>query len=82
MNNFRCCSDLADAMTVSENSFFRIEDYEEGEVLFLTTGWTQTLKGVRCFEEAVGFCPFCGKKLQDRNNVPVKSQEAEAWLTK
>jgi hypothetical protein len=69
--SFNCCSDLTEALTVPEDSLFRIEDYG---VLFLTTGYTQDLKGIEWFQRAVIFCPFCGQELQDRDKIAVSSQ--------
>jgi hypothetical protein len=61
-----CCKDLADAMTGPPNSFFRIE---ENGVLYLTVGYVQTSEGPGWFDQVVIFCPFCGKKLQDREEI-------------
>ncbi|MEP6904276.1 MAG: hypothetical protein ABJA66_21340 [Actinomycetota bacterium] len=62
---------MQDAMTVPENSFFRIE---ENEVLFLTIGYTQIGQRTGWLDQAVIFCPFCGKKLQDREEIALNSQ--------
>ena len=61
-----CCKDLADAMTGPPNSFFRTE---ENGVLYLTVGYVQTNEGPGWFDHAVIFCPFCGKKLQYREEI-------------
>ena len=74
MINFDCCHDLAEAMTVPEDSLFMAADYEERGNLFLTIGYTQDLKGIECFQRAVIFCPFCGQKLPDREKLAVESQ--------
>jgi hypothetical protein len=67
-----CCKDLADAMTGPPNSFFRVE---ENDVLYLTVGYIQTEQGTGWFDQAVIFCPFCGKQLQDRDEIRRKSSE-------
>ena len=65
-----CCKDLADAMTSPPNSFFRVE---ENDVLYLTVGYVQTTEGTGWFDQAVIFCPFCGTKLQDKEEIQRKS---------
>jgi hypothetical protein len=71
MINFNCCRDLQEAMTSPDNSFFRIE---ENGVLFLTIGYTQTEQGTGWFDQAILYCPFCGKTLQTRDEIALKSQ--------
>lgn len=66
----RCCKELADAMTGPPNSFFRVE---ENNVLYLTVGYIQTTEGIGWFDQAVIFCPFCGEKLQDKEEIRKKS---------
>jgi hypothetical protein len=61
-----CCKDLSDAMTRPPDSLFRVE---ENGVLYLTVGYMQTQKGVGWFDQAVIYCPFCGKKLQDCEDI-------------
>jgi hypothetical protein len=65
-----CCKDLSDAMTGPPQSFFRIE---ENGVLYLTIGYVQTSEGTGWFDHAVMFCPFCGQKLQDRDEIRRRS---------
>jgi len=60
-----CCKDLDDALRVP-SSFFRIED---NGVLYLTVGYTETPDGHGYFDQAVLFCPFCGKQLQDVDDI-------------
>ena len=74
MSDFNCCNDLREAMTVPEDSLFQIADYESGGILFITTGYTQDLKGIEWFQQAIIFCPFCGQRLQDRDKIPVQGQ--------
>jgi hypothetical protein len=71
MINFNCCRDLQEATTSPDNSFFRIE---ENGVLFLTIGYTQTEQGTGWFDQAILYCPFCGKTLQTRDEIALKSQ--------
>ena len=65
-----CCKDLSDAMTAPPQSFFRVE---ENGVLYLTIGCVQTSEGPGWFDHAVMFCPFCGQKLQDRDEIRRRS---------
>lgn len=65
-----CCNDLSDAMTQPPNSFFRIED---NGVLYLSVGYINTENGPGFFDQAVIFCPFCGTKLQDREEIATNS---------
>ncbi|HKG14590.1 MAG TPA: hypothetical protein VKB12_14785 [Pyrinomonadaceae bacterium] len=65
-----CCKDLSDAMTGPPRSLFRVE--EEG-VLYLSVGYAQTPQGVGWFDQAVIFCPFCGARLQDREEIRRRS---------
>jgi hypothetical protein len=61
-----CCKDLKDAMNVPPNSFFRVED---NGILYLTIGYVPTEDGPGFFDQAVKFCPFCGTKLQDADEI-------------
>jgi hypothetical protein len=70
--NKLCCNDLLDAMTNPPVSFLRIEG---NSVLYLTVGYIQTDEGTGYFDQAVIFCPFCGAKLQDREEIQRKSTE-------
>jgi len=56
-----CCTDLRDAMESPPSSFFRVE---ENGVFYVTIGYVMTEKGPGWFDQAVLFCPFCGKQLQ------------------
>jgi hypothetical protein len=66
-----CCKDLADAMKQPPTSFFRVE---ENGVLYLTVGYQQTDEGPGWFDQAVLFCPFCGARLQDRDEIRKQAQ--------
>lgn len=65
-----CCPELSDAMSKPPNSFFRVE---ENGVLFCTVGFVPTKDGPGFFDQAVIFCPFCGKKLQDQDEIKKKA---------
>ena len=67
-----CCNDLKEAMDTSKvpNSFFLIGD---NHVLYQTIGYVNTENGPGYFDQAVIFCPFCGKKLQDKDEIKKKS---------
>lgn len=68
-----CCSDLAEAMNPSSaESLFRVE---ENGVLYLTVGLVRTKTGTGFMNQAVLFCPFCGKALQTRAAIAAASQE-------
>ncbi len=68
-----CCKDLKDAMTSPPNSFFRVE---ENGVLYLTIGYIATQPGPGWFDQAVIFCPFCGRKIQDKNEIARSAQKS------
>lgn len=76
MSDFgNCCKDLKDAMTTPPTSFFRIE---RNNVLFLTIGYMQTDDApTGWFDQAVIFCPFCGTKLQNREDIKDKTEAGE-----
>ena len=76
MSNFgKCCKDLNDAITTPPSSFFRTE---ENGIFFLTIGFMVTDDGrTGWFDQAVIYCPFCGTKLQDRDEIKAKTEAAE-----
>jgi len=45
----------------------------ENGVLYLSIGYSQTEQGVGWFDMAAVFCPFCGKKIQDKDEIRAKS---------
>jgi hypothetical protein len=67
-----CCNDLKDAMDITKvpNPFFIIG---ENNILYQTIGYVNTGEGAGYFDQAVIYCPFCGKKLQDKNEIKKKS---------
>ena len=65
-----CCKDLKDAMEQPPIRFFRVED---SGVLYLTAGYMQTEQGPGYYDQAVIYCPFCGKQLQTREEIAAKS---------
>ena len=66
-----CCKYLADCMK-QPNALIRTQ--EDG-TLFLTIGYIQMEQGTAWFDHAVIYCPFCGKKLQDREALAEKVKE-------
>lgn len=52
-------------------SFFRVED---NAVLYLSVGYMQSEQGIGFFDQAVIYCPFCGKQLQTQEIITAKSQ--------
>ena len=67
-----CCKDLHDAMNLPGNSLLRVEDTG---VLYLTVGYVKTKEGIGWFDQAVIFCPFCGKQLQDRDEIKRRAKQ-------
>ena len=65
-----CCKDLSDAMTKPPNKLLFVET---NQVLFLTVGYVETEKGRGWFDQAVIYCPFCGKQLQSREEIARKA---------
>jgi hypothetical protein len=61
-----CCTDLGDAIQKPPTSFFMVE---ENGVLYLSVGYVTTKQGPGFFDQAVIFCPFCGARLQDRDEI-------------
>jgi len=51
-------------------SFIRIDD---NGVLYVTVGYMETEKGPGFFDQAVIFCPFCGKQLQTKEDIASKA---------
>jgi hypothetical protein len=64
-----CCKELTDAMTVPPNSLLRVSEWG---VLYLTVGFIQSDQGLGWMDQAVIFCPFCGKRLQSREEIRLK----------
>jgi hypothetical protein len=71
MINFRCCQSFQDAVQIPDISSFKVE---KNGILFLSIGYSKTNEETSWYEQAVIFCPFCGKQLQDPNEIAVKSQ--------
>jgi hypothetical protein len=70
-----CCTDFADAMNEPEHSMFRVD--EENGVLYLSVGYLETPEGAAWLDQAVLFCPFCGKQLQTKEEILQKSEAAQ-----
>jgi hypothetical protein len=64
-----CCKDLKDAFEQPPNSFFRIDD----DVLYMSIGYVQTEQGAGFYDQAVLFCPFCGERLQTKEEIKRKA---------
>jgi hypothetical protein len=65
-----CCKDLGDALVLPPKPLLKVM---ENGVLYLTVGYTETSQGFAWFDQALLFCPFCGKQLQDREEIRRKS---------
>jgi hypothetical protein len=61
-----CCTDLQDCLN---GSFNRVIFEETNGSLYMSVGWIQSEDGVRWFDHAVFFCPFCGARLQTPEEV-------------
>jgi hypothetical protein len=59
-------------MTGPPNSLFRVAEWG---VLDLTVGYVQSGRGLGWMDQAVIFCPFCGKRLQSRDEIRLKASE-------
>ena len=77
-----CCEDLRASMGVTDatddtfTSHFLVSD--EG-VFFLSVGHLSGMgPGVAWFDQAVLFCPFCGTKLQDKDELATRLASGEA----
>jgi hypothetical protein len=71
-----CCSDLEEAMTTPPNSSFFVEN----NILCLTIGYIQTEDGIGWFDHAIIFCPFCGKRLQTKEEITKMENGGDAFL--
>jgi hypothetical protein len=71
-----CCKDLKDAMTVPPNPLFRVSEWG---VLYLTVGYVQSDDGLGWMDQAAIFCPFCGKRLQSREEIRLKGLQAPTF---
>jgi hypothetical protein len=49
-------------------------------VLYLTIGGVRTEQGVGWMDHAVLFCPFCGTKLQTKEEISLKAGSAPPHL--
>jgi len=68
-----CCSELKDAMVRPPNPLLRTSEWG---VLYLTVGYVSSEQGINWMDQAVIFCPFCGKKLQSKEDIRIKSAQA------
>ena len=63
-----CCEALAECLAVPNAAFRR----EDDGIWYLTVGHVDTPQGPGFFDEAVIYCPFCGAKLQDKDDIARK----------
>jgi hypothetical protein len=57
-------------MTIPQQKFFWAS--EQG-VLYLTIGGIPTEQGMGWMDQAVLFCPFCGTRLQSKDQIRLKA---------
>lgn len=69
-----CCADLKAAISEVPESFFRTE---ENGIFYLTVGYVPTESGPGFFDQAVMFCPFCGARLQTKEQCAAKAASFE-----
>ena len=67
-----CCKEMRDAFDTTKvpHSFFIVS---ENKILYQTIGYIATKDGPGFFDQAVIYCPFCGKKLQDKDEIKKKA---------
>ncbi len=69
-----CCKTLADAMSSDGRTpLFRVET---NGVLYLSVAYAEMENQVGWFDAAVMYCPFCGTKLQDKDEIVRQSKGA------
>ena len=56
-----CCDDLREALSIPEGRTLNVDD--DG-VLVLTVAAVDTDEGPAFFDFTVGYCPFCGTKIE------------------
>lgn len=63
-----CCTDMKEALDPSnKRSLFQVQD---NGVLYITTGYVPIENGkTGWFDMAAIFCPFCGTKIQDKDEI-------------
>ena len=59
-------------MNFDFESFFRVED---NGVFYLSVGYIPTQDGPGFFDAAVIFCPFCGQRFQDKQEITQRAFE-------
>jgi hypothetical protein len=67
-----CCKDFSDAMVIPTHRNLRFDD--DG-ILYLTIGYAVVFEGTGTLEQAVIFCPFCGTRLQDEEEIRRKQSQ-------
>ena len=69
-----CCQDLKDCLAApGQKSIWSGEE----QVLYLTIATIQTEKGPAYMDQAILFCPFCGKQLQTKEEIKLKAEALE-----
>ena len=66
-----CCEDLKHCMKQPNCLVYVSEDGS----FFMTIGYFQTDEGTGWFDHAIIFCPFCGKKLQEKSEIAEKTRD-------
>jgi hypothetical protein len=66
-----CCVDLQQCLE-QPNCLFHVS--EDGS-FYLAIAFIQTEEGTGWFDQAVLYCPFCGKQLQDRQELADKAKK-------
>jgi hypothetical protein len=67
-----CCKELRAALSDVPKSLFHVSP--EG-VFYLSVGVAETEEGVGWFDQAVIFCPFCGRQLQDPQEIAANARD-------
>jgi hypothetical protein len=59
-------------MTGPPNSLFRVAEWG---ALYLSVGYIESDQGLGWMDQAVIFCPFCGKRLQSGDEIRLKASD-------
>ena len=67
-----CCEDLRDVL--ASDDFTPLIGVEENGILLMSVGCVEIEdEGLAWLDHAVLFCPFCGTKLQDRDEIEART---------
>jgi len=61
-----CCEDLQRAMSAPPKPLIQVTEIGS---LTMAVGYENTAKGVAWYEQGILHCPFCGKKLMDKEEI-------------